>query len=389
MPQNRNKPLALQFVIRSSSSGQLDLSGITGNAPIVFPDHVAILRPREVQILAESIINSWCWNDQKVGELMIICPTNKPFDINLILDAIGNRINNDSSIHIHGAIIGFDDLERILTEWDDVNLVGCSLKSGWSRNPIRTRICTRLWIQSCKASESSRLRPGCASWARLTSLTVHEGTWDPELHSKGAFTPEPVATHVSKYGSNTSGLVSAFLGNNLESLSVFCCGSIEFLTHLPVMPNLDWIMVDGSPVTPTLSDWITGHRKLTDISLSWRPELSPPWHLLARLRKLRNLDVTGTRFCDSDLQELLKHTKLRTLHAYYTELSPNSWKLIFSAPTLRNVWVSTEMLHGDIPTDLPETTQIREVVALNVGSQNWEYLKRLLTRYPDVKSFEM
>ncbi len=114
-----------------------------------------------------------------------------------------------------------------------------------------------------------------------------------------------------------------------------------------------------------------------------------PWESLAKLRKLKVLDVVGSPFDDDHLAHVLQHIKLRGMRTYYTKLTPASWPTVLSNSSLRGVWVSTEMLEGALPENMPDTTSIREVVTMNVGFKHLDYLKELLKPYPNVKTFNM
>ncbi|MBA3726465.1 MAG: hypothetical protein H0W86_08435 [Armatimonadetes bacterium] len=305
-----------------------------------------------------------------------------------MLDAVEGLVTGDTVIHLHGAFVSAMLLDRLLTQWTDVNLVGCALAKNWWRTPKRPRQCRTLWLQNCTACQPPNLVIGCSSWPELNWLSVDEGYWDPDLN-KGAIPPEESLSHTSSFPASTSHILNAFHSSNLESLFVYNCKDISFLRHLPASKRIRDIYLDGSPYSEEIFDWITSQKGLQQFSISWKPDTPIPWERLSRLPKLRSLDVTGTSFSDEDLAEVAKYTRLSVIHAFYTELTPASWPLVFAMPALKQVLVSTEMLHGPIPSGLPQDTLLEEVVALNVSAKHMEYLQRLLEPYPTVKSFEM
>jgi hypothetical protein len=116
--------------------------------------------------------------------------------------------------------------------------------------------------------------------------------------------------------------------------------------------------------------------------MAWRPGTRLPWSELRRLKGLKSLDVSDSPFDDEDLKSLVQFSKLRTLVAYYSNLTPASWPVVLSLPSLRSFWVSMEMSGDEEPEGLPESTQLRKFVALNART---EWFERLFSRYPHVK----
>jgi len=162
-------------------------------------------------------------------------------------------------------------------------------------------------------------------------------------------------------------------------------GSIEFLASLPNCNSLR-LMCLNSPVTPKILEWVAGNSNLRILDLAWCPGVRLPWRELKRLRRLSDLDVSDSPFDDADLKAAVQFSKLRTLTAYYSDLTPASWPVVLRWPSLRSFWGSTEMSGHEEPEGLPETTQLKKFVALNART---EWFERLLSRYPHVKIFQM
>ncbi len=142
----------------------------------------------------------------------------------------------------------------------------------------------------------------------------------------------------------------------------------------------------NSPVTPKILEWVAGNSNLTRLDLVWRPGVRLPWGALKRLKRLCDLDVSDSPFDDADLKVVVQFSKLRTLTAYYTNLTPASWPLILSSPGLRSFWGATEMSGHEEPEGLPETTRLKLFIAMNART---EWFEQLLSRYPQVKIFQM
>lgn len=321
--------------------------------------------------------------------MSIVCPLGVQADIGSILDAVEGRLSDDADLTIHGGFIGARMFDRIVRHSPSVTLVGCTLGRGWWRLPKRARRCVRIYLQSCAASESPGLTLGCAAWPELSRLTVDEGQWDPELHSRNAMPHDPVPKDKSSPSGCTAWFIRAFSGPNLEALSVFDCPDVSFLQYLPTLTKLQELALSGCPADGETVEWATDQPELRSLDLSWKPGTVLPWYHLAKLRKLRELTVVDARFTDEDLEEVAKFSSVGTLHAWYTDLTNTSWPLVLSMPKLRSFWVSTEMLVGEIPSSLPAETRLREVVAMNVGEAHLEYLRELLSRYPNVKGIAM
>jgi len=76
---------------------------------------------------------------------------------------------------------------------------------------------------------------------------------------------------------------------------------------------------------------------------------------------------------------------IKVIRAYYTGITPEAWPAILSWTTMRQFWGSQELC-GEIQAELPETTHLKEFVALNART---EWFERFLSRYPNLKVVEM
>ena len=128
------------------------------------------------------------------------------------------------------------------------------------------------------------------------------------------------------------------------------------------------------------------HRRIKDLTLAWEKGVRLDWRSLSKLKYLRSLDVSNTHFDDIDLETLAGSVKLRTLSAYYASITPACWTFVLRWTSLRGFWASTQAMDGEVTGDLPETTALREVVAMNA---RLEPFQRLLARYPNVELVQM
>jgi len=341
------------------------------------------MSPAEVTPLAHEFI-SWVGLSLNIYEATIVCPLTEPCDLNPVLDALNKHVLDEARISLYGAFVPSSLLNRLFSEWGQVELIGCALGEDWWLPPTDARRCAALSLTNCTAFPSQTIEYGCASWCELEVLFVNEGVWDASLASPNEYGP----THDSGFPAGTAAIVTAFSHPGLNQLSVNWCPNVSFLTSLPVS-NLSDIWLSGSPTDNQVLAWIANHPCLGHVSISWKPGTKLDWGLLGKMRKLRGLDVASSTFSDSDLATVATHTRLRVIWGYYTNLTPASWPLVLSMRWLKQIWVSTEMLHGPMPTGLPPTTKLVEVVSLNVGQPHLEYLKKLLEPYPLVKTCEM
>lgn len=130
------EPISFKFVIRRSSSEPLRL-GSESDGWFVVAGHpyVAILRPSEAEAIATEFVDSALWNGRSLGNLTIICPLKGRVPVEAILDSVRGREAGDADFDLHGARVSAKLLERILGEWESVNLVGCALEKNWWRVP--------------------------------------------------------------------------------------------------------------------------------------------------------------------------------------------------------------------------------------------------------------
>lgn len=378
----------LKFILRRRGSGPLQFYGTDANNPIL-GENVLVLSPREVREIAAEFVDGVCSWDSEVSSLSIVCPLEGKVDLTPILDAVESRKSDGSMLTIHGGLIGADTFDRILQRWPWIRLVGCAFDKGWWRRSRKERTCTTFWIENCTAVEPTARDVGVAAWPELSHLMISSGDWDPDLNSRTAIAPQAVPTHLASFAGGAPSFVRALYAPHLVTLSVFCCREISILKDLPESRRLKELNLDGCPADPQTLEWVARQANLRSLSLSWKPDMQLPWQYLANLRRLRELGVSGARFTDADLTDVARFTTVRTLHAWYTDLTSASWPLVLSMPNLRSFWISSQMLVGEIPSQLPDETSLREVVAMNVGDRHMDYLRRLMSRYPSVELCEM
>jgi hypothetical protein len=380
MAQQECEGIGIKFVIRGSSSAPF---GSFGSCPGLV-DHLAILSANDVATVAPNFISRVVWS-KPIWDVTIETPLKGRTDIGPILDALRRHLVSETSIYIQGAYIDFELLDRLLSEYPDVNLFGCALGKGWWRQSKRERICHRLWIQECTAALPPRSARSTATWPSLTWLTVVGTHWDSSLHGYGAIPDTPLPQHARGYGEANGEIVRALFGVSIDTLSIVDLSDASFLFELPDSEALEHLIINRCPIEAEITNWISRQENISSMHCTWKPGVRLPWQALSKLKKLRHLDVEGSPFDDKDLAAVLKHLKLRILEANYTCLTPASWPLLLSNRCMRGILVSTEMLAGEIPAGLPDTTRMRFVEGVNIGPPHREHLANLVSRYPNVK----
>lgn len=385
MNDNRRVTNNVRVVVRSDE----DPIQYQQDAPVGLlepTDHLVCVGPHEIESVVPKFIDSTLFWPAISRNLTITCAEHGDVDLSPILDAAEKWIDADSAVTLHRCYVHGSILDRLLARWNDVRFIACAIGPGWQTEKEPSSLCQWLNFLGCTAAVPSEFEIGCATWPQLESLTVDENHWNRSLTFSTAIQPDPLLVHDSPYPANPSQLLKAFWGSGLNRLGLFDWMEPPQLHSFPELPELEDVDISGTPTAPSDLDWLVRHSKIEHLGLSWMPGTKLPWHRLAALSELQYLDVTSSPCNDEDLYEILDHTQLRTIQLYYSQVTPASWPRLFSAPSLKSVWVSTESLQGAQPTGLPTRTGLEEVVAMNART---EYLKELLKNYPGVEIVEM
>ncbi|MFZ4507427.1 MAG: hypothetical protein ACOYON_07000 [Fimbriimonas sp.] len=298
--------------------------------------------------------------------------------LNLLLSGLDGRVTPTCSLLIDGFRVSGDQFRRLTAQFEHLLFVRCHFGRGWWQSGS-DRKCQTLSLESCTGTFPGRTDVGGAGWSALSFLGIHGPGRSIPLRTSGIWPEYPANRELTEPFARAA--VAALWGDSLDNVCVNDLDSIEFLTSLPSLKTLESMSL-ASPVSPGILEWVGGNPNLKSLDLAWIPGVSLPWSELRRLKRLRYLDVTDSPFDDADLRDLIRNTKLRTLRAYYANLTPASWPAILSWPSLRSFWASMEMSGDEEPEGMPETTQLKEFVALNALTA---WFERLLSRYPNVK----
>ncbi len=302
--------------------------------------------------------------------------TSKQLD--LVLTELDGKATPTCSLLIDGFRISGEQFRRLTAQFEDLSFVRCHFKRGWWLSEPN-RKCHSLTLESCTGVRQVTNTVGCASWSALKYLGVRGPGLSLDLQRSGKWPEYPANRELTEPFAEE--LVAAFWSDSLEHVNVSELLSIDFLASLPNCKSMWWMSL-YSPVTPKVFEWLAGNSSLKTLDMVWRPGTRLPWSELSRLRGLKSLDVSDSPFDDEDLKSIVQVSKLRCLEAYYSNLTPASWPVILSWPSLRSFWVSMEMSGDEEPEGLPESTQLQQFVALNARI---EWFERLLSRYPHVK----
>lgn len=222
-----------------------------------------------------------------------------------------------------------------------------------------------------------------ASWANLHMLFIYGPDCPQVLRRKNRIYEDSIVDRRATEEFDQIA-ITAFWGGNLRSIDVHDLESVDYMADLPALPSLREIDLK-SVVSPGVFQWITQHKRLRRIGMNWHPDTKLPWALLGRLKHLRMLDLTESPLNDLQLREIASVAAPICIWAFYTKLTSASWSVILSWPGLKQFWGSQELV-GELPADLPETSQLDEFVALNA---RMEWFHSFLSAYPNIKVVEM
>jgi hypothetical protein len=385
----------LKFIIRTSPDEPVLVDGV-GGTHYLPGDEVFVLLPDELQHASQEIASRLQGYGVKVQALSIVCPPNACVDFSDVLNAIEPLTADTSTLNLHLAHVSSSNFDQMVSNWDQVSLVACELDEGWWIRSRPSYACTYLWLEDCTAVQAADTNFSCGNWRELEWITINELNTNASLGRRPKdpppemwFKPEPRVTRKSIYQPNSESLYRTLWGPNVTTLSLHNCRDILFVTESDAIHSLTSLDFSGSPCTNEVLRWICRGSHIYSLGSTKTSEAEMEWSLLGTLPMLTSLDVTCSRFDDADLVEVLACTRLETIHCYYTELTAASWPIVFRSTTLRYVWVSAEMLTGELPNDLPSKTSIEEIVMINVAKEHEAYLRELLIRYPEVRTHSM
>lgn len=365
--------LSAPFVYRLSSA---DL-----RAP-ADPDGVAISDGSRQTVIEQLLDLSLL--DKKVDGVTIAATSITNSELLFLLDVVEPRLALDASLELIGPAISAAVWERITTRFGWVELTQCKLGRGWWKPPSRPRECTWLRLDRCFGAVPKKHSLGGSAWPELQSLVIWGGQ---DTESLGPRKPLPGQTKECPPGwpALAEAIGRCLASDTLSFLLVTDLLEIDWLIDVLPRPKLTDLDLGGCPCSPRLLQRIAESAELKSLEFAWEPGEHPDWTQLRKMNKLRSLTVNSTFFDDRDLPLVLANTRLRHLEVYYTKLTAKSWSTLLGNRYLRKVWGSMELLDGPIP-DLPETTLLKEFVALNARAESF---RTLLARYPDLKVFQM
>lgn len=320
--------------------------------------------------------------DEPLENVGLHSPNGTSKQLDLLLNELDGRVTPTCGLVVDGFRITSEQFRRLTAQFEHVSFVRCHFGKGWWLSGPN-RKCQSLTLDSCTGACPGKPTVGGASWSALSFLGVHGPGRPVALRRRGISPVDPANRDLTETIARDA--VAALWSETLEDISVINLGSIEFFPSLPNCKSLRSMCLI-SPVSPRILEWVAGNSNLTRLDLLWRPGVRLPWGTLKRLRRLNYLDVSDSPFDDADLKAVVQFSKLRTLMAYSTKLTPASWPVVLSWPGLRSFSGATEMSGGEEPEGLPETTRLKEFVAMNART---EWFEQLLSRYPNVRIFRM
>jgi len=167
---------------------------------------------------------------------------------------------------------------------------------------------------------------------------------------------------------------------------LFNCAEPSWLADFPSPPKVKDLNFSNTPVGESVFEWICRQKSVEDLGFAWEPGSAPNWSLVKNLKRLDYLDLSSTHLTDQDLADIARYCCPRTIHAYYTSITAASWKTVLPWKRLRMFWTSQEAMTGEFPSEYPETTYLKEVVALNAHTE--QYIA-FLARYPGIQVSQM
>jgi hypothetical protein len=309
--------------------------------------------------------------ENKIEELTIVAGKGTPNQLDHILEVLEDELADQPRLLLCGFRVTAHQFHRLLSLFQSLVFENCDFRGNWWL-PRSSPICQSLEFLHCTGTIPTRTKLGALSYPSLYCFWIR--------NSRVRFSEKSPKLSFDQRFSES--ILQCFWSSDLEFMMV-SLPEVEFLCQMPAFEGLKSLDVDR--VNPELFGWMTKHDKLEDLTLSWIQGAQLPWSELSKLKRLRSLSVEGSPLIDSELKVIASVCRLHRVVAYYTKLTPQSWPVILSWPTLRRFWGSEE-LRGKVPDDLPEKTSLREFVAFNARA---EWFRSHLSRYPDVKVVEM
>lgn len=382
--KNNNK--TLQFYFRDDQiqyRSERDYS-IYIPSPI---DHLVLLRPNELHVVVESYLTNWVYySDDVVENLVIVNETNAPINLGPIFDLVEPELCSDSTIEIHACQIDQEDFVRLIETWTNVYLCGCELTEETWEQPAATAKCSTLWIQNCY-SYLAVCKEGSITWPSLTNLNFSQYYWNQLLHGVGVSSSDTSLNFRSSAPKMSPVQIQGLLGPTVQALTIDRCEDVSCLTTTSCLTGLQSLDLNGSPCTKEVFNWICNLSSLKYLELSWFPDEAIDCRLLSRLKRLRRFVATSQGFDDEDVLAIAESCRyIRSLRIYYSSVTPASWSPALSMKFLRTLWVSTEMTRGELPGDLPDSTGLKEIVAMNTLPG---MLPEIQAKYPWIEIVDM
>ena len=335
----------------------------------------------------EEQVSSWAGFvaklDKPLEHVGLHSPNGTSKQLDLLLKELDEKVTPTCSLLIDGFRITGEQFRRLTAQFERLMFVRCHFARGWWL-PKSAAKCKSLTLESCSGAEAPTNRACGAGWHALRTLEVRGASPPMELRRGGIYTlcydanrdlTEPFARDA----------IAVFWGEHLIEVDVNDQRSVDFLTSLPNLKSLTWMCLRSS-VSPSVFEWAARNSNLRMLDLAWRPDVRLPWSELKRLKRLSFLDVSYSPLDDADVQAIVQFSKLQTLRTYYSNATPASWPVVLSWSCLRSFWGSMEMSGDEEPEGLPETTHLKLFIAMNART---EWFEQLLSRYPQVRIFQM
>jgi hypothetical protein len=320
-----------------------------------------------------------------LDEIAIMAERGTSAQLMAILDELLPKLVPDGSLSVAGFQISASAFHRMIETCEYVTLLGCHLARGWWKSGSPSAKCSSLNIKYCDGIVPKRPGLGQGTWPALNDILVWESDWIAELiHNSHRI----LNTSTIRGGDDrlTQALVTALWNPAIDDLHICGARNLGWLSGLPPSKALASLWLNGSAVSLDVFEWILRNRSLYTLALSWYPETRLPWGELKKLKRVRQLDLEDSHLDDEQLAEIARVTTPHRVDTYGTALTSRSWRTILTWPGLKSFIGSQELVEGEFPQDLPDSTRLKKCIAMNADTDRY---RAVLARYPDVEVVEM
>ena len=377
--KNTTKPTSLLVILK----GRKPIDQASLSLDLMIHDHLALFSSSDLTPVTNesgtlaSPLSAWrkntCTNGKPIDKVQIRATNGTSNQLKSLLEEIKLIVSDNPSIQLTGFKISGSTFQLLLTIFESIKLIECSLGRGWWL-PTTIQKCSHLSVIETNGvappTERSHRRPK----SRIKSLSTSSRTISSDIEGK-------IGRNCCSDFCNS--FLGEFWGTEIESLSIGG-DSWEELAQMVVPLNLKTIEL--YPVTEEAFAWVVRNSNLENMSLFWDEDTHLPWHKIKTLKSLKSLYVMETPLTDAEFEVISDNSQLALVMAYYTKLTSRSIPTLLRWSSLRCFWGSDHMIGPINLLDLPETTNLKEFVALNARTQ---WFREFFKGYPNLTVVEM